>query len=725
MGIFEKLRAFAFGTKSMQDWADSSVRMYDQTRLSTVDPASMRALAVANGQVRRCANYNAMVASSCVPRLFRRSGVGGQKIQAKSVSHDVMAYLRGHTANPVNAKSIDVLGSSDAVEVVSGPEVALLRKPNPFQTGSEFRFEKFFYKQVSGDYWAHVVNDSEDGIAILPMLPQFVSVRVGNDGYPTQILYGRDFSKAAGVGRVFLPEECVSWRFRPSPTSLYRGEGWVASAYTEAGLLEKALVAMSASWDNMQRPDWALLLSDSTSAANVADARAAIANRHQGVLRVMRPLVARGVDIKTMSFSPKDTMFDTQIDRMNKTIRNAAGIPEALQDMNASTFDNADASVITHRRDTIYPMLNTDAEQDDCLIELLGLDPSVYFIAYIGVVPDAESVVANRVQATRSETTINERRAWLGLGAEPWGNDPPASSPSFPMPQAPPFAADQETETDSASADPEEQTDSSKSAKKRDPVSIPFRYAKTCCDKKHARKAAPNPLSERGIQRFADSLELWYRRNAENLTVNPNGTVDLGPESASELADLLKDPLSGVSDEAIRRAGSGGVPAAAVANINPQDARRFVDNYVVRLASEISKGTQDELTQAILMAVEGGSSIPDAVAEIRRILPDEAPWRAVRIAKTETATVNMETDLHVWGQIGIEKKQWILAIDACPVCEAFFSQYAAGPVPLDHVYAPAGTLVVGSDGTKYVTWRDVRGYPLHPNCRCDQMAVKE
>lgn len=715
MGIvLDKIIAWVGATKSMEAWAKSSVSMQEMTHRSALDPDSLRALAAANGQVRRCANLNAGVAASCTPRLFRRRSPYGKSLRGKSVSLRDTAYLRGHTANPISTKAIDTLSGHDLVEIVDGPELSLLRTPNPFYTGSEFRFEKFYYKQICGDYWAHAVTDLDGGFALMPMLPQYVSVEVGSNGFPSNIRYGKPGSSATTSGINYAPDECVSWRFRPSGTSFYRGEGWLADAYCEAGLLEKALIAMSASWDNMQRPDWALLLDESATAESVKDAREAIRNRHSGPMRTMRPLVARAVDIKTMSFSPKDAMFDSQIDRMNRAIRNAAGVPEALQDMNGATFDNAAASVTTHRRDTIYPMLNVDAEQDTSgLLPLLGLDPESYVVAYIDVVPDNQPATQARAtaMAQTGSATLNEIRAVLGLPSEPWGDDPPT-------PKQPAFGSfGRFGGVPNATDDGAEQHDEPSKA-----ISVPFRYAGTCGDV--CRKSTPNPLTERGIQAFADSLELWYRRSGETATVDAHGHVTLGSSAARNLAEMLADPLSGVSDAAISRAmNNPPTPSANMGAIRADRIGMFVDEYRVVLAREITANTQDELTAAVRAAVLDGMSLADATAEARRILPDEAGWRALRIANTETSSVNMLTDLEVWKQVGVTHKQWVLSPGACQICQAFYAEYAAEAVLVDHIYVGAGVDIVGSDGTSYTTWRGVAGYPLHPNCRCDQIAV--
>jgi phage portal protein BeeE len=728
MSLLNSLRSIISG-KAWQGWSDSTFRIGDYNRTSSIDPTSMRLLAIANGQVLRCAWLNATVAASCTPRLFRKKNAR-MKLAGERADRKSMAYLRGDTPHALPANVKDALRGEDAIEILDSEVLDLIRKPNPYQTGTLYRMSKYFHMQLAGDYWAHIVSDAPGELpyALAPMVPQYVTVEIGGDGLPSRILYGKDGSRAGGVGTPFDPDECVCWKFRPSRTSLYRGEGWLVNAYREAGLLEKALVAQDASWENMQRPDWVFMLPKEATQPQVDDARKSIEGRHRGVRNAGKPFVAVGTSIETLSWSPKDSMFDTQIQTMMKIVRNAAGVPEALQDMNSATFENAAASVTTHRRDTILPMLNIDAEQDnEFLLEKLGLEGD-YFIVYPEVVPEditRQAELARAMKDTNS-TTANEIRKVLGLDPEPWGDEPPNQNPTTStfggMGGASQSPEDKpKEETPAPEVEPEDDPEEETKAIKLAAFTIPDRYAPVECHK-HCRKAAPDPLSESGIQRFADSLELWYRRAAEQFGINPNGTVNLPPHAASELARLLDAPLAGVTDAAVQRASES--HPDRMASLNVEQLQRYGDNYRVQLAREITSNLENELTEAIKRGTDEGLSMADTTQRIKEILPDEAGWRALRIANTETTRANQETDIEVWKQIGVKEKRWLLAPDACSVCQAFYSTYAKGgaPVPIDYVYAPMGTTITGADGKSITTWRNVVSGPLHPNDRCDQVA---
>jgi len=714
------------GQKSYDQWAGSTIRLSDTSTSSAIDPASLRAMAYAVGHVDRCANMISKVASQHQPRLFRRGKAKG--LAGKPVSKATLALLKGHTETRIGTKAMSMVQSDDAVEIESGDAVDFIRQPCPLYSGAEWRYLNTYHMQICGDWWAHSAEGPEGGIGLFPMLPQFVSLRLSPEGHIARVLYARDGSRKGGVGQEFDPEECFSWRFRPSRTSLYRGEGWLVGCVQEAALLQTALLAQSKSWENMQRPDWVYMLPPTATAAQVQDVRDALNSRHGGPTRTHKPLVGVGATVETLSFSPKDSQFDTQIERMQDAIRQAAGIPEPLFDMTDTTFANADTSVIIFARDTIQPLLNTIAEQDSKqLLPLVGLDPADYFIAYTDVVPESSADRTQKVSIAASVATINERRKWLGLEEVEWGDEQPADpTASLSGGAQNPNAANAEDmrqmrnpkESAGSEALPE---DTAKSARKA--LYIPCTgYAECACgaERGHVHKSTPNPLSEAGIQRFANAVELWMRRNPDRISINPNGTVDLG-DAADELAKLLDDPLSAVTDRAIGNI-LGKYPDKAPM-LRPEATRGFVDNYRVQLARGITDRLSSDLTTAIQGGINSGGGLAETLAAVRQQLPEEAGWRALRIANTETATMEGEASVFGWEQVGIEKKEWMLAAGGCPICEAFVAQYASEPVAIGHIYAPTGTTITGTDGTTYTTYRDVKSAPLHPNCRCIDLPV--
>lgn len=234
-------------------------------------------------------------------------------------------------------------------------------------------------------------------------------------------------------------------------------------------------------------------------------------------------------------------------------------------------------------------------------------------------------------------------------------------------------------------------------------------------------KAAPNPLTEAGIQAFAGELEAWLGRISDSLGVRPDGTVDI-PLARAQLQEILEARLASALDASIYSAAAQ-VDASADL-IQPDTTMQFLRQYTVNISGDITDNLRSELTDAVRAGIESGRGVSEVAQMIRELLPEQAAYRADRIARSEVAFVEGQGSLLAWGQLDVEGKEWALSPDACSVCIAFFSTYASAPVPLRHVYLSGGVMIVGADGKKYTTWRPVTSNPLHPNCRCALLPVR-
>ena len=127
----------------------------------------------------------------------------------------------------------------------------------------------------------------------------------------------------------------------------------------------------------------------------------------------------------------------------------------------------------------------------------------------------------------------------------------------------------------------------------------------------------------------------------------------------------------------------------------------LVDNPRAEYA--IDETTREQLRSTVTQALEGGWSndrLADAIAD-SYTFSDE---RAEVVARTETAFADVQGNLTAWKASGeVAGKQWITAPDCCDDC-----------LELDGVE-------VGIDEDFPGDGED--GPPLHPNCRCDVVAV--
>jgi hypothetical protein len=223
-------------------------------------------------------------------------------------------------------------------------------------------------------------------------------------------------------------------------------------------------------------------------------------------------------------------------------------------------------------------------------------------------------------------------------------------------------------------------------------------------------RGTPQALAER-IQREALSMRSDLAKQIRDIA-RPYATVmaDAGARAMleslqgfPEVADILKD-----SDEA---------------EANPL-AVRAAQNAADRMSLSVSDNAARNIADSVARGIEEGQSIDeiaDAIAESRGISRE----RATMIARTESAYAYTEGRLEAAKESGVVTgKRWLLSPDACQFCEAAARQYGEKTIPLDTPFYTVGTTLTGTAGSKMrLTYRDVQGAPLHPNCRCDVIAV--
>lgn len=131
-------------------------------------------------------------------------------------------------------------------------------------------------------------------------------------------------------------------------------------------------------------------------------------------------------------------------------------------------------------------------------------------------------------------------------------------------------------------------------------------------------------------------------------------------------------------------------------------AAKWAREHAAELIDGISETTEERIREAIALGQEGEVDVYDEVLDA---VGDEA--RASVIARTESMRAANEGQRQMWDQAvddglltGDERREWIVAEDACPLCDELDGELA----DLDGEYPGDG-----GDGP-----------PLHPNCRCTE-----
>lgn len=152
------------------------------------------------------------------------------------------------------------------------------------------------------------------------------------------------------------------------------------------------------------------------------------------------------------------------------------------------------------------------------------------------------------------------------------------------------------------------------------------------------------------------------------------------------------------------------------------EVRKWVNEYAFHFAEKLEGESIDVIRRIIGDAMEEGKTIPEIIRDLREQFADWSKYRAERVARTETTRAATRANLEAWKQSGVVKgKKWFANPDACDWC-----------LPLDgevinleeNFYDIGSTLEMEVDGktrTLVLDYEDVKGPPLHPNCRCSAL----
>jgi hypothetical protein len=261
-------------------------------------------------------------------------------------------------------------------------------------------------------------------------------------------------------------------------------------------------------------------------------------------------------------------------------------------------------------------------------------------------------------------------------------------------------------------------------------------------------KAMDEPLRDveaRALQAYMRELGIAVQLPADearSIVENWTGTqADLKRRVRERMnamrADLAKEvqaisqPYAQTMADAGARAALEALPQrlpvvqemVAFGDANPL-AVRAAQNSATRLATSVSEDVASRISAIVADGVDAGLTT-DEIAEQIAAAGGMSPERAQMIARTESAYAYTEGRIEAWQDTGVvQGKRWLLSPDACEFCEAAAREYGQKTIPLDQpFYVIPHTLTGTRGGTMRLTYRNVDGPPLHPNCRCDTIAT--
>lgn len=154
---------------------------------------------------------------------------------------------------------------------------------------------------------------------------------------------------------------------------------------------------------------------------------------------------------------------------------------------------------------------------------------------------------------------------------------------------------------------------------------------------------------------------------------------------------------------------------------------QLIKSRIERFALDTNQITVDKLTSSISEGINNGESIYKLRKRVREVFADANKNRANMIARTETIWASNEAANLAYKQNPVvTAKEWMAETDACEFCRSLNGKV----IGLENNFADLGTSLnaVDENGNNIelrVNYENVGHPPLHPNCRCTVLPVRQ
>ncbi|MBN9345419.1 MAG: phage portal protein [Devosia sp.] len=246
------------------------------------------------------------------------------------------------------------------------PLPALLRRPNPHQSGSELLEAVYAYLQTAGNAYLHAAVADGEVKGLFGLRPDRMQAVVGRDGYAEAYAYTAG-GRTQTLRQDTRPVPGVLHMSLFHPLDDHYGLAPLEAAQTSLDLHNAASRWNKALLDNSARPSGALVYSagsGSLTPQQFERLKTELETAFQGAANAGRPMVLEGgLDWKALSISPRDMDFIEAKHVAAREIALAFGVPPMLLGIPGdATYANMAEANKALWRQTIVPLVRRVAD---------------------------------------------------------------------------------------------------------------------------------------------------------------------------------------------------------------------------------------------------------------------------------------------------------------------------------------------------------------------------
>lgn len=668
---------------------------------------------------------------------------GGNSTPLSGGANDstLMASNKGWVFVCVNAISKTISGiplklrkynaKGDDEEIIDSPVLALLNKPNRFQTGRDFFYMVASQLELVGN--SYILKDSEyNPTELMPLMPSGVTIKYDKNN-PSQISYV--YRGGNGMKAQTYPAEMIIHLKQSNPNNIFKGKGTLEPIADWIDIDSAATEFNRLFFQNGSSPS-GVLKTDATDQKALKLAKEGFEMRYGGTLNAHKTAVLpKGADYTALS-SPKDMQFAESDVRFRDKILSGFGVPKSVvgivEDVNRA---NAEASLFAFMAFTIDPkMKQIVAYLDEMLLPSFKLEG--HYFTYDNIIPDNEDIILRQNQtglAGQAYETINEVRAKMGLKAIDNGDFVYGGFATIPIGKV-----EEESKANGKPAQKkfniafrsfikkEEMTDSifAKASKNiatkmkealREEAHKAFITRTTPYESKFAKavKAVDAEMQKMVLESLDEEKahgDMYARKallpadKVESLFVSMTIPVlqDLNKEEGQAQLDALEitTPFNPMSENIQKR----------IKKVLGMTAQSYTETTLKLLNAELDAG------------VSAGETLDELTTRVSNVFQMTDDFRAEQVARTTVfATANASArEAYVQSDV-VNTVMWHTAEDemVCEFCEPMNGKI----VDVEDSFFKSGETLRGSNGgTIGITAFNEEDPPVHPNCRCFTLA---
>jgi len=678
-------------------WVDYSAWGPGESKIQPTD--FDRQVGAYRDTVFSCVNINATAMAGVPLRLYVAKGSKEKTFrltETRPVGKQQRDYLFSEASlQPYLRKAVDI------EEVIDHPFFDLMRNVNGFNNQFDLKELTTIFLELTGNgYWYLPRNGLGVPSEVWVLYSQWM--RVIPD--PEEFIKGYLLERGMKSVR-FEESEVVHFKY-PSPSSEFYGMGPLMGAASAYNLEKDMTDYEKAMFENMGRPDIALL--SKTGGLEKKDKRDRLTemwrSAYGGPKKTGKVAVLQGdLEVKEFGFAPREMSYLAGRKKSKEQIANAFGVPMSMLTTEAVNLANAKAGNYQHAKNAILPRCRRFEEKLN--EKLLPMYDEKLFCAFDNPVPeDVELKLKERESNLRTGySSINQERQRDGQEEVPWGEVPLLPMNLMPISSSKQF--------DSLIKDVAEEIVDNLTENGRKSDEKPDEKLRERKWQIFIRRQLP--YERKFITKLKELFNEQEKEVLANMKRSPK-SVKAGWEEdwLFNEADWVKrfgkegKPFIGGVMEAVGRAELADLAVGIDFDIDNPRAQRWLGMRLEQYSKDVNDTTLKALKGTLREGVAAGESIPDLRKRVQGVFDGCSRYRAQMISRTETITASGQGSLEAYRQSGVvEKKEWLTAPDACDICLA---NEADGPIGLEEKF---------SSGDSTPT--------AHPNCKCALLPVVE